>query len=184
MSTQLGQRPFDKIKMTRGRGRWPKDFRKLGWFSCALYSEKSVRGPAYKETASLTNRPNKRNNDAIVDCMVLIGYNREKWYFLANFCHCLGWVFRDVLVPLRNRSRNEVCDGLVQSKGTDLPPGNWYREVHTIKWLRILTRMNWGGGLVMVGFWNDMLVTFQLSSQLERIWGWVGSGKGFQIHWN
>ncbi len=30
------------VKMTRGRGRWPRDFRKLGWLSCALYSEKSV----------------------------------------------------------------------------------------------------------------------------------------------
>ena len=35
-------RPFDKIKMTRGRGQWPRDFRKLGWFSCALLLEKSV----------------------------------------------------------------------------------------------------------------------------------------------
>ena len=25
---------FDKIKMTRGRGWWPRDLRKLGWFSC------------------------------------------------------------------------------------------------------------------------------------------------------
>ncbi len=33
---------FDKIKMTRGRGRWPRDFRKLGWFSFALLLEKSV----------------------------------------------------------------------------------------------------------------------------------------------
>ena len=35
-------RKFDKIKMTRGRGRWPRDLRKLGWFSCAKHSEKSV----------------------------------------------------------------------------------------------------------------------------------------------
>ncbi len=35
--------PFDKIKMTRGQGRWPRDLRKLGWFSCARYSEKSVK---------------------------------------------------------------------------------------------------------------------------------------------
>ncbi len=34
---------FDKIKMTRGQGWWPRDFRKLVWFSCALYSEKSVQ---------------------------------------------------------------------------------------------------------------------------------------------
>ena len=36
---KLLSRPFDKIKMTRDRGRWPRD---LGWFSCALYSETSV----------------------------------------------------------------------------------------------------------------------------------------------
>ena len=32
------------LSMTRGRGRWPsyRDFRKLGWFSCARHSEKSV----------------------------------------------------------------------------------------------------------------------------------------------
>ena len=29
-------------KMTRGRGRWPRDLRKLGWFSCALLLERSV----------------------------------------------------------------------------------------------------------------------------------------------
>ncbi len=39
---ELLSRPIDKIKMTRGRGRWPRDFRKLGWFSCALLFEKSV----------------------------------------------------------------------------------------------------------------------------------------------
>ena len=35
-------RPFDKIKMTRGQGQWPRDLIKLGWFSCALFLEKSV----------------------------------------------------------------------------------------------------------------------------------------------
>ncbi len=35
-------RPIDKIKMTRDRGRWPKDLRKLGWLSCALLLEKRV----------------------------------------------------------------------------------------------------------------------------------------------
>ncbi len=39
---ELLSRPFDKIKMTRGRGRWPSDFRKLGWFSHARHSETSV----------------------------------------------------------------------------------------------------------------------------------------------
>ena len=29
-------------KMTWGRGRWPRDFRKLGWFSCAKHLEKSM----------------------------------------------------------------------------------------------------------------------------------------------
>ena len=38
----LLSRPFDKIKITWGRGRWPRDFRKLGWFSCAKHAEKSV----------------------------------------------------------------------------------------------------------------------------------------------
>ncbi len=32
----------DKIKMTRGWVRWPRDLRKLGWFSCARHSGKSV----------------------------------------------------------------------------------------------------------------------------------------------
>ncbi len=31
------------IRMTWGRGQWPMDFRKSGWFPCARYSEKSVR---------------------------------------------------------------------------------------------------------------------------------------------
>ena len=35
-------RPIYKIKMIRGWGRWPRDLRKLGWFSCALLMEKSV----------------------------------------------------------------------------------------------------------------------------------------------
>ena len=35
-------RPIDKIKMTRGQGRWPRDLRELGWFSCALLLKKSV----------------------------------------------------------------------------------------------------------------------------------------------
>ena len=39
---KLLSRPIDKIKMTRGWGRWPRDLRKLGWFSCALLLEKSV----------------------------------------------------------------------------------------------------------------------------------------------
>ena len=39
---KLLSRPIDKIKMTWGRGRWPRDLRKSGWFSCALLSEKSV----------------------------------------------------------------------------------------------------------------------------------------------
>ncbi len=30
------------IKMTQGRGRWPRDLRELEWFSCAILSEKSV----------------------------------------------------------------------------------------------------------------------------------------------
>ncbi len=38
----LLSRPIDKIKMTRSRGRWPMDLRRLGWFSCALLLEKSV----------------------------------------------------------------------------------------------------------------------------------------------
>ena len=44
-------RPIDKIKMTRGRGRWPRDLRKLGWFSCALLLEKNVvsETPEYLE---------------------------------------------------------------------------------------------------------------------------------------
>ncbi len=39
---ELLSRPIDKINMTQGRGRWPRDLRKLGWFSCALLLEKSV----------------------------------------------------------------------------------------------------------------------------------------------
>ncbi len=39
---ELLSRPFDKIKMTWGRGRWPRDLRKLGWFLYARYSEKST----------------------------------------------------------------------------------------------------------------------------------------------
>ncbi len=39
---ELLSRPIDKIKMTQGQGQWPRDLRKLGWFSCALLSEKSV----------------------------------------------------------------------------------------------------------------------------------------------
>ncbi len=39
---QTVSRPFDKSKMTRGRDRWPRDFGKLGWFSCAKHLEKSV----------------------------------------------------------------------------------------------------------------------------------------------
>ena len=35
-------RPFDKVKVTQGRGRWPRDLRKLGWFSCARHLEKSL----------------------------------------------------------------------------------------------------------------------------------------------
>ncbi len=38
----LLSRPIDKIKMTQGRGRWSRDLRKLGWFSCALLLGKSV----------------------------------------------------------------------------------------------------------------------------------------------
>ena len=37
--TSLLSRPIDKIKMTRGWGRWPRDLRKFGWFSCALLLE-------------------------------------------------------------------------------------------------------------------------------------------------
>ncbi len=33
---------FCQIKMTRGRGRWPRDLAWLAWFSCARHSEKSV----------------------------------------------------------------------------------------------------------------------------------------------
>ncbi len=33
---KLLSKPFDKIKMTRGQGQWPRDLGKLGWFSCAL----------------------------------------------------------------------------------------------------------------------------------------------------
>ena len=39
---ELLSRPIDKIKMTRGQGRWPRDLRKLGSFSCALLSKKSA----------------------------------------------------------------------------------------------------------------------------------------------
>ncbi len=39
---ELLSRLFDKSKMTRGRGQWCRDFRKLGSFSCALLLEKSV----------------------------------------------------------------------------------------------------------------------------------------------
>ncbi len=39
---ELLSRPIDKIKMTPGWGRWPRDLRKLGQFSCALPLEKSV----------------------------------------------------------------------------------------------------------------------------------------------
>ncbi len=38
----LLSRPFDKIKKTRVRGRWPRDLRKQRWFSCARHLEKSV----------------------------------------------------------------------------------------------------------------------------------------------
>ncbi len=31
-----------RIEMTRGHGRWPRDFRELGWFLCARHSEQSV----------------------------------------------------------------------------------------------------------------------------------------------
>ena len=39
---ELLSRPIDKIKITRGRGQWPRDLRKSVWFSSALLSEKSV----------------------------------------------------------------------------------------------------------------------------------------------
>ncbi len=39
---ELLSRPINKTKMTGGQGRWPRDLRKLGWFSCALLLEKSV----------------------------------------------------------------------------------------------------------------------------------------------
>ena len=45
----LLSRPFDKIKMTWGRGRWPRNLRKSGWFSCARHSEKSVTAEIWME---------------------------------------------------------------------------------------------------------------------------------------
>ena len=52
---ELISRPIDKIKMTRGRGRWPRDLRKLGCYSCALLLEKSVYlSHLYKDKSKLT----------------------------------------------------------------------------------------------------------------------------------
>ena len=52
---ELLLRPFDKIKMTQGRGWWPRDIRKLGWFSCAKHSEKSVQDLGNSDNSAFSN---------------------------------------------------------------------------------------------------------------------------------
>ncbi len=73
-------RPIDKIKMTRGRGRWPRDLRKLGWFSCALLSEKSVCS-LIKQTFYLFRGKwqNTNNVNGILSSW------KKKWFYRHDF---------------------------------------------------------------------------------------------------